>query len=479
MTSENKIQPPGTTVSKELTNLAKNFYRRYGLHVNEDRAMPALMDGMKPVQRRILYAMHQLGCTPDKKPIKSARIVGDVIGKYHPHGDGAAYDALVRMVNQPSPLVYGEGNWGNILRDPAASMRYTSAKLTPLGQSLFDPYYEPAVKLLPNYDGTTTEPLLLMAPVPMILLSYNMGIGVGAACSLTPFTLASVVKLTELAFKAHAAGKKLSAATCAKTLKFTSTGGGVVVGQEDAILNYMETGSGSVVMSSTLECSPKTPNLVLIRKFAPIDITKKLTRILEFDGVVGMEDKTSIEAGNCYELQLKNMAPQLLEPLKKKIAKELELRISLNNNVTLRRAVTGGHETRNINASIPEIMSKWVVWRLACDKVATEHAIVTTEQRLTYLRLLVFAVANRDKILKILGLRVKNAELNERLAKELDITVEQAKIILDLRVRQLNALEKDILTAEIKELTAKVKDLKARLTDPYASVIACAKAVLA
>ena len=108
------------TQSKDLTLVAKTFMKRYGHYVNEDRAMPALMDGLKPVHRRILWAMHLLGCHPNAKTVKSARIIGDVIGKYHPHGDSGAYTALVNMANQPSPFVYGEGNWGNILRDPAA-----------------------------------------------------------------------------------------------------------------------------------------------------------------------------------------------------------------------------------------------------------------------------------------------------------------------------------------------------------------------
>ena len=467
------------TQSKDLTLVAKTFMKRYGHYVNEDRAMPALMDGLKPVHRRILWAMHLLGCHPNAKTVKSARIIGDVIGKYHPHGDSGAYTALVNMANQPSPFVYGEGNWGNILRDPAASMRYTSAKLTPLGASLFDPYYQPAMKMLPNYDGTTVEPLLLMAPVPTILLGYNMGIGVGAVCNLLPFTLESVVKLTELALKAHELGKSVTPALCAKTLKFTSTGGGVVEGQEEAVLGYMKTGNGSITMSSPYTCPPKQNNVMVFRKFAPVDITKKIARIAEFDGQVEINDLTSIENGYVYEVRLKNMAPQLLDPLKKKIAKEFETRITLNNNVTLRRSVEGGHQTKNIHVNVPEIMDKWVAWRIACDKVATTAAKKVTEDRIAYLNLLVFAVQNRDKIIKILGLRVPNDQLNARLAKELSITVEQAKVILDLRVRQLNALEKDALFAEIKTLKAKVAELGQRLVEPVPYLVQSAKALLA
>ena len=474
-----KIQPAGTTQSQDLTLMAKTFMKRYGHYVNEDRAMPALMDGLKPVHRRILWAMHLLGCLPNSKTVKSARIIGEVLGKFHPHGDSGAYTALVNMVNQPSPLVYGEGNWGNITRDPAASMRYTAAKLTPLGASLFDPYYQPATKMLPNYDGTTVEPLLLMAPVPVLLLGYNMGIGVGATCNLLPFTLESVVKLTELALKAHDLGKGITPALCAKTLKFTSTGGGVVEGQEDMVLEYMKTGNGSVIMSSTYTCPPKQNNVMVFRQFAPVDIVKKIARIAEFDGVVEINDLTSIEEGYCYEVRLKNMAPQLLDPLKKKIAKELETRITLNNNVTLRRAVEGGHQTKNIHVSMPEVFEKWIAWRIACDKVSTTAAKKAAEDRIAYLNLLVFAVANRDRIIKILGLRIPNDQLNDRLAKELSITVEQAKLILDLRVRQLNALEKDKLSAEIKDLKAKVQELGKRLTDPVPYLVQSAKALLA
>ena len=173
------------------------------------------------------------------------------------------------------------------------------------------------------------------------------------------------------------------------------------------------------------------------------------------------------------------MAPQLLDPLKKKIAKELETRITLNNNVTLRRAVEGGHQTKNIHVSMPEVFEKWIAWRIACDKVSTTAAKKAAEDRIAYLNLLVFAVANRDRIIKILGLRIPNDQLNDRLAKELSITVEQAKLILDLRVRQLNALEKDKLSAEIKDLKAKVQELGKRLTDPVPYLVQSAKALLA
>ncbi|MCS7100897.1 MAG: DNA topoisomerase IV subunit A, partial [Burkholderiaceae bacterium] len=179
-----------------LAAFASRAYLDYAVSVVKGRALPDIADGQKPVQRRILYAMHDMGLGPTAKPVKSARVVGDVLGKFHPHGDAAAYDALVRMAQDFSlryPLIDGHGNFGSRDGDAAAAMRYTEARLTPIARLLLDELEEGTVDFAPNYDGAFTEPKLLPARLPFVLLNGASGIAVGLATEIPSHNLREVV----------------------------------------------------------------------------------------------------------------------------------------------------------------------------------------------------------------------------------------------------------------------------------------------
>src|SRR5215467_5966153 len=190
------FQPPGDGVDAlTLATFAQRAYLDYAVSVVKGRALPDVCDGQKPVQRRILYAMSEMGLVDNAKPVKSARVVGDVLGKYHPHGDQAAYDALVRMAQdfaQRYPLIDGQGNFGSRDGDGAAAMRYTEARLAPITRLLLDEIDEGTVDFVPNYDGSTEEPQVLPARLPFVLLNGASGIAVGLATEVPSHNLREV-----------------------------------------------------------------------------------------------------------------------------------------------------------------------------------------------------------------------------------------------------------------------------------------------
>ncbi|HOA95577.1 MAG TPA: DNA gyrase subunit A, partial [Quisquiliibacterium sp.] len=184
--------PADDAESLTLADYAERAYLDYAVSVVKGRALPDVCDGQKPVQRRILFAMNEMGLGPTAKPVKSARVVGDVLGRFHPHGDTAAYDALVRMAQAFTlryPLIDGQGNFGSRDGDGAAAMRYTEARLTPYARLLLDEIDQGTVEFVPNYDGSATEPALLPARLPMLLLNGASGIAVGMATEIPPHNL--------------------------------------------------------------------------------------------------------------------------------------------------------------------------------------------------------------------------------------------------------------------------------------------------
>src|SRR5262245_55321412 len=196
------FQPPGDGVDAlTLATFAQRAYLDYAVSVVKGRALPDVADGQKPVQRRILFAMNEMGLAANAKPVKSARVVGDVLGKYHPHGDQAAYDAMVRMAQSFSlryPLIDGQGNFGSRDGDGAAAMRYTEARLTPIARLLLDELDEGTVDFISNYDGTMQEPKLLPARLPFVLLNGASGIAVGMATEVPSHNLREVVAALQL-----------------------------------------------------------------------------------------------------------------------------------------------------------------------------------------------------------------------------------------------------------------------------------------
>src|SRR6267142_2313018 len=241
------FQPPGDSADAlTLATFAQRAYLDYAVSVVKGRALPDVADGQKPVQRRILFAMNEMGLAANAKPVKSARVVGDVLGKYHPHGDQAAYDALVRMAQNFSmryPLIDGQGNFGSRDGDGAAAMRYTEARLTPIARLLLDELDEGTVEFTSNYDGSTQEPKLLPARLPFVLLNGASGIAVGLATEVPSHNLREVAaaavamirhpKITHADLMQHIPGPDFP-------------GGGQIISSEADIAAAYEPGRGSL-----------------------------------------------------------------------------------------------------------------------------------------------------------------------------------------------------------------------------------------
>ena len=229
-----------------LAQFAQRAYLDYAVSVVKGRALPDVADGQKPVQRRILYAMNEMGLAPGSKHVKSARVVGDVIGKFHPHGDQAAYDAMVRMAQEFSlryPLIDGQGNFGSRDDDPAAAMRYTEARLTPIARLLLDELDQGTVEFSPNYDGSHQEPRLLPARLPMVLLNGASGIAVGMATEIPSHNLREVVRAAQILLRQPGAGLPV----LLEQLRGPDfPGGGQLISSAEEIRATYESGRGSL-----------------------------------------------------------------------------------------------------------------------------------------------------------------------------------------------------------------------------------------
>lgn len=464
-----------------LTEYAQMAMTRYGKAVNEDRALPDYRDGMKPVQRKILWGMYKLGLWSKlPKPVKSARIVGDVLGKFHPHGDTACYGAMVTMANQVVPTVFGEGNWGNILKDSPAAMRYTNAKLTAYGDAIFDPYYTPVMDLLPNYDDTEQEPLVLYTPLPNALVNGSYGIGVGTTCYIPAFDVASVAKVTIKALQLYGTDKTISPKTCATLLKFVCEGGGRVDQEHYAaeILDYMKTGEGSVVFNSRWTWDSKLHGMAFTG-FAPVDINKKLELISAYPEVVEILDLSSIEEGFKFVVVMKRLDNKLLTAAKKKVAGAFSSKENFKTNITERVLLNGKRDVVNRSTTIPALITDWVKWRVQIEVRATQFQIGVMDKKIRHTELLRIAVANRSLIIKMLDSDLDDAGMEAELAKRLKITPAEAKVIFDLRVRQLKKLEDKGLEKLHKEQTAQRATLQGRAKDPAPWVIKNIEAIVA
>src|SRR5215510_12502050 len=309
-----------------LAQYAEQAYLEYALSVVKGRALPDVCDGNKPVQRRILYSMHRMGLSysgaQGPKPVKSARVVGDVLGKYHPHGDQAAYDALVRMAQDFSlrcPLIDGQGNFGSRDGDGAAAMRYTEARLTPIARLLLDELEEGTVDFGPNYDGAFQEPLLLPARLPFVLLNGASGIAVGMATEIPSHNLREVVDALHLVLK----DPKVKVNELLKVLPGPDfPGGGQIISTADEIREVYATGRGSVKVRAkyTYEELARGQWQLVVTELPP---NASAQRVLEeIEELTNPKVKTGKKSLSPEQQQTKSLVLSLLDSVRDEAGKE-------------------------------------------------------------------------------------------------------------------------------------------------------------
>lgn len=454
----------GSVVDESLYTFSERQIIHYATEVNLERSVPDIYDGLKPVHRRILWSAYHVAPNKSQKPLKSATIVGDVLGKYHPKGDGSVYGAMVTLVQGELPTVFGDGNFGNLVDGPAA-YRYTNAKLSEYGATFFgQDYIHPEVTtFVPNFDGQLTEPVTLPAQLPNILLNSNEGIGVGVTTTLPAFTLASVCEvLTRLL-----AGEKLDADDFAATLKPSLSWGGRLVKSAENTAAWkalFQGATGAVQYMADLEINEDTRTIVL-REWPPGLTPESFTKKVR--AIEGCEDVFNSEGSSEYTVTMKrgyNLAQ--FQAFAKKVQRTTIVKRSYKMNVTKRSAqvVDGVVEYKNLflSMSIPEIMVTWLKMRIELETRSLEYRIRKQQRLIERSKLLIYAASIKDVVRKAWDA----SDDVKYLVKNSKLTEEQAKELLDLKIRTLSRLDQEAVEQTLAEQQKMLVQLEKWLARP-------------
>ena len=451
--AEERVQP--IALHQEM----QRSYLEYAMSVIVGRALPDARDGLKPVQRRILYAMQELGLTPDRPYRKCARVVGDVLGKYHPHGDQAVYDALVRLVQtfaSRHPLLDGHGNFGSVDDDPPAAMRYTETRLAPIAhQALLEEIGDDTVDFAPNFDGSQQEPTVLPAQLPFLLLNGCSGIAVGMATSIPPHNLGEVVDgLVALIRKPELSDDQLLQLIPGPDFP---TGGEVLLssGLRETYLR----GRGSIPMRGVAHTEEVQPgkgrhkrNAVVVTEL-PYQLSKagwieKLAESVndgKIGGIADIRDESDRE-GMRVVVELRRDA----EP--DKVLKELQRRTALQSNFgAILLALVDGQPRQ---LSLRQLLQTFLDYRELTLIRRTSHALRKTEDRLEVVEGLITALNNLQQVIAMIQEAKDASSARASLMVRLDLSERQADAVLAMPLRRLTGLEQESLRQELEELRA-------------------------
>ena len=457
-------------VSISLHQEMQRSYLEYAMSVIVGRALPDVRDGLKPVQRRILFAMHELGLTPDRPYRKCARVVGDVLGKYHPHGDQAVYDALVRLVQTfgcRNPLLDGHGNFGSVDDDPPAAMRYTETRLAPVShQALLEEIGNDTVDFAPNFDGSQQEPTVLPAQLPFLLLNGCTGIAVGMATSIPPHNLGEVVDaLVALIRNPNLSDEKLLQLVPGPDFP---TGGVVLTGSglRDTYLH----GRGSIPMRGVAHIEEVQPgkgrhkrNAVVITEL-PYQLSKagwieKLAEQVNDGKVAGIADirDESDRDGMRVVVELRRDANP------EQVLAQLHKRTALQNNFgAILLALVNGQP---IQLSLRQMLQQFLEYRELTMMRRTRYALRRCEERLEVVEGLIKALDDLAKVIQMIQDARDAASAKASLQVHLDISERQADAVLAMPLRRLTGLEQESLRQELEELRQEQSRLRHLLDD--------------
>ncbi len=439
----------------------KQSYLDYSMSVIVGRALPDVRDGLKPVHRRILYAMNELNLTSRAAYKKSARIVGDVIGKYHPHGDTAVYDALVRMAQDFSmrePLIDGQGNFGSIDGDNAAAMRYTEARMTKIAEELLRDIDKDTVDFIPNYDDSLKEPDVLPSRVPNLLLNGSSGIAVGMATNIPPHRLDELID----GLLAYLDNPQISV----EEIMHYITGpdfptGGIIFGKK-GIIDAYSTGRGRIKVRAKTHIEQKKNKEVIVIDELPYQVNKarvieniaQLVRDKQIDGISEIRDESDRE-GIRVVIELKKDA--MSEIILNNLYKATQLQITFG--IIMLAIVNKEPKVMNLLQLLDEFLKhrRTVVIRRTIFELEKARA------RAHILEGLKIAVDNIDEVIKIIRASSTDDEARESLIKRFDLSEVQARAILEMRLRRLTGLEIEKIENELKELLELIEKLQAIL----------------
>ena len=443
---------------RDLGEILSEKYLSYALSTIMSRSLPDVRDGLKPVHRRVLYAMMQLSLKPETPPKKCARVVGDVIGKFHPHGDLSIYDALVRLAQDFSlryPLVDGQGNFGNIDGDNAAAMRYTEARLTQVSQFMLEGIDDDAIDFRATYDGETMEPVVLPANFPNLLANGSTGIAVGMATSIPPHNVAELCDAMELLIDNPDATIK-DLLKHVKGPDFPT--GGILAEDRANVIQAYETGRGSFrVRAKWHKEELKGDNWQIVVTEIPYQVLKsrlieKIAELIINKKIPFLDDVTDESAEDIRVVLVpknKTIDPELLmEQIFRQT--DLENRFSLNMNV-----LDGGTVPRVMN--LKEVLQAFIDHRQEVLVRRSKHRLANIEHRLEVLAGLLIAYLNIDEVIKIIR---EEDDPKTKMIKRWKLTDIQCEAILNMRLRSLRKLEEIEIRTENKELTEEKIELE-------------------
>ncbi|MEK6898063.1 MAG: DNA gyrase subunit A [Nanoarchaeota archaeon] len=448
-------------INTEISTEMKKAYLDYAMSVIVSRAIPAIEDGLKPVQRRILYAMNELGLQSGKQTKKSARIVGDVIGKYHPHGDVAVYEALVRMAQDFSlryPLVFGQGNFGSIDGDPPAAYRYTEARLAQISAELLEDIDKETVKFIPNFDNSLKEPTLLPGKLPALIINGSAGIAVGMATNIPPHNMTEICESIIACIK----NPEISTEELCKIVTAPDfPTGGTVSGD---MLELYKTGKGKMMIRGRVSAE----NLK----------GKELVVITEIPYMVNKSSLVEQIAKMVQDKKIKDVSDLRDESAKGKIRIVLELRKGANSKFIINalHKYTRLQDSFSANMlalvdgqprvlGLKEIVEEHIKYRKKIITNRSRFELKKAEERLEIVDGLMVALKNIDEVIDTIKKSKNAAEALENLVKKFKMTKRQGQAVLETKLQQLTSLEQNKLMQEQIELKKQITELEKILSD--------------
>jgi DNA gyrase subunit A len=446
-------------INSEVSEEVKKAYLDYAMSVIVSRAIPAIEDGLKPVQRRILYSMQQMGVKPGTQTKKSARIVGDVIGKFHPHGDTAVYETMVRMAQDFSlryPLVYGQGNFGSIDGDPPAAMRYTETRLMPIAMELMEDIDKETVKFVPNYDNSLKEPELMPGKLPSLMINGATGIAVGMATNIPPHNLTEVCEAIVATIKSPEISIE---ELCGIVTGPDFPTGGSVCGD---MLELYKTGRGKLLMRGKVSTeTTKNKEVVVITEIPyMLNKTSLIEQIAEL-----IQNKKLKDVSDLRDESSKGKIRIVIE-LRKGASPDFVInslfkytRLEDSFSVNFLTLVAGQPRTLNLK----QVVDEYIKYRKFIITNRTKFELKKAKERLEIVEGLMIALKNIDEIITII--KKSREEAADNLMKKFGFTKRQAEAILETKLRQLTALEQDKLKKEFEELKLHITEYEKILAD--------------
>ncbi|ADB58484.1 DNA gyrase/topoisomerase IV subunit A [Archaeoglobus profundus] len=442
---------------RDIAEELKDAYLDYAMSVIVGRALPDVRDGLKPVQRRILYAMYEMGLTHDKPHVKCARVVGHVLGHYHPHGDAPVYEALVRMAQDFSmryPLIDGQGNFGSIDGDEPAAMRYTECRLTEIAEKMLEDIDKNTVDFQPNFDASKQEPVVLPAKIPNLLINGCTGIAVGMMTNIPPHNIREVCD----GIIAYIKNPNISIEELMNFIKGPDfPTGGVIVGR-DGIIEAYRTGKGKIILRGKVDVEE---DKIIIREIPYMvnkaKLVEKIADLIKKDKLLAktVRDESDRE-GIRVVIELKEDPYSAL----KKLYDHTPLKVTFN--VVMLALVNNEPKLLNLK----ELIAHYVNHRREVVRRKAEYELKKAEERNHIVEGLIRAIEKLDEVINLIKQSDSTKNAKEGLMKLLRITEKQAEAILQLRLQMLTRLEYESLMKEFNELKGRIDELKSILADP-------------